>query len=368
MCRFIAKEGVHNNIRRPIRPDFKDTDADLPPAQVNRRTYSPKVLGIVCGVSLLIVALSAGHQEINTPVIAYTGGAHALSSANVSLLEAVRNPHVTSTAQGGGDVVVVGGALVADAGPLGTQADIVEGKNNGEISLYVVREGDTLSQIGEMFDVSVNTIRWANDIEYGEEIQPGDALAILPITGIKHTVKKGDTLSTIAKKYNADSTEIRSYNGLSSDRRLAVGDVVIIPHGEIEAPAPAVRSTPRGVSGGGPTYAGYYMRPIAGGQRSQGIHGYNAVDLATYAGAEIYASAAGRVIISKNAGWNGGYGNYVVIKHDNGTQTLYAHNARNNVSVGQIVSQGQVIGYVGSTGRSTGAHVHFEIRGARNPF
>ena len=80
------------------------------------------------------------------------------------------------------------------------------------------------------------------------------------------------------------------------------------------------------------------------------------------------ASASGEVIISRAGGWNGGYGSYVVIKHSNGTQTLYAHNSRNNVSVGDYVNQGDIIAFVGSTGKSTGPHVHFEIRGARNPF
>ena len=110
------------------------------------------------------------------------------------------------------------------------------------------------------------------------------------------------------------------------------------------------------------------MRPIAGGHRSQGIHGHNGVDLAASVGTPIYASAAGTVIISKTGGYNGGYGNYIVIRHDNGTQTLYAHNTENYVGVGETVSQGQTIGTVGSTGRSTGAHVHFEVRGAKNPF
>lgn len=80
------------------------------------------------------------------------------------------------------------------------------------------------------------------------------------------------------------------------------------------------------------------------------------------------AAADGVVIVSKNTGWNGGYGTYVVIAHDNGTQTLYAHMSRTIVYVGQRVKKGQMIGNLGSTGKSTGPHVHFEIRGAVNPF
>ena len=109
------------------------------------------------------------------------------------------------------------------------------------------------------------------------------------------------------------------------------------------------------------------MRPVTG-PRSQGIHGYNGVDIAGSCGGQIRAAAAGTVIVSKGYGWNGGYGIYVVITHANGTQTLYAHNATNWVISGQYVAQGQIIGTVGSTGRSTGCHVHFEVRGAKNPF
>jgi len=122
-------------------------------------------------------------------------------------------------------------------------------------------------------------------------------------------------------------------------------------------------------SAGGPAYVGYYGHPIpSGARRTQGLHGYNGVDLGAPNGTPVVASAAGTVIISRQGGWNGGYGNYVVISHGNGTQTLYAHLSSNTVQTGDSVLQGQMIGYVGSTGRSTGAHLHIEVRGAKNPF
>jgi murein DD-endopeptidase MepM/ murein hydrolase activator NlpD len=102
--------------------------------------------------------------------------------------------------------------------------------------------------------------------------------------------------------------------------------------------------------------------------RTQGIHGYNGVDLGAPAGTAVRAAAAGQVIISKASGWNGGYGQYIVVKHANGTQTLYAHLSANSVAAGATVAQGQLIGAVGNTGKSTGNHVHFEVRGAKNPF
>ena len=268
---------------------------------------------------------------------------------------------------GGGEVIMVGdSALLPEAGPLGAASDFEDLPPGDRISIYVVRAGDTLSEIAEMFKVSVNTIMWANDLSRATAIREGQILVILPVTGVQHTVVKGDTLQSLAKKYKADLEEIIRFNDLNSATALAVGTTVIIPDGEVAAPPTAGQS--HYVRGGGPSYAGYYLRPIRGGVKTQGLHGYNGVDLAAAAGAPIYAAAAGRVIISKQSGWNGGYGNYIAIEHGNGTQTLYAHNQSNIVSVGQTVVQGQVIGYIGSTGKSTGPHVHFEIRGAKNPF
>ncbi|MBI2100607.1 MAG: peptidoglycan DD-metalloendopeptidase family protein [Candidatus Vogelbacteria bacterium] len=269
--------------------------------------------------------------------------------------------------RGGGEITVVDeSALEPELGPLGTVSDLKDLPTSDQISIYVVRQGDTLSEIAEMFKVSVNTIIWANDLRRATDIKEGQVLVILPITGIRHTVAKGETLQSIVKKYRGDLEEVIQFNGLETDAALAVGAVIIIPDGELSAPAAA--GQPRLVRGGGPEYAGYYLRPIRGGVKTQGLHGYNGVDLATATGEPIYAAAAGRVITSRASGWNGGYGNYLAIKHDNGTQTLYAHNQSNIVSVGQWVVQGQVIGYVGSTGKSTGPHVHFEVRGAKNPF
>ncbi len=290
------------------------------------------------------------------------------NSQNTTLLKAALN-YDPNPSKGGGDITVVGGvALLPDTGPSGTLANIEDKPpTSDQISIYVVRDGDSLSQIAEIFNVSVNTIIWSNDIKRGSLITPGQTLVILPISGLQHTVKKGDTLESIAKKYKGDLEEILQYNGLEESAVLAVGDVVTVPDGEIATPV--YYGTYSLISGSsGPEYAGYYLRPVAGGRKTQGLHGYNGVDLAAPYGTPILASAGGVVIISRNSGWNGGYGKYIVIKHGNGTQTLYAHNNSNIVYQGTTVVQGQVIGYVGSSGRSTGAHTHFEVRGAKNPF
>ncbi len=288
------------------------------------------------------------------------------TSQNMTILKASLNPDKNS-AKGGGDITVIdNSALLPESGPAGTLVDINESNHSDQISLYVVRPGDTLSVIARMFGVSINTILWANDVT-PSALRPGDRLIILPISGLKHTVKEGDTLKNIAVKYNADIKEIIQFNDLKADTSLAIGSEIIIPDGEIAAPKSSKPSAKlRGV--GGPNYAGYYTKPLAFYSKTQGLHGYNGVDLAAPAGTPIMAAASGEIIISKNYGWNGGYGEYVVISHSNGTQTLYSHMSGNITYSGMRVIQGQVIGYVGSTGKSTGSHLHFEIRGAKNPF
>ncbi len=307
-----------------------------------------------------------------------TTTANILNSQNMQLLQSPLNPN-DDASRGGGDIIIVNDdSLLPETGPLpGGELN----HENDQISIYVVRKGDTLANIAKLFGVSKNTIIWGNDIK-GGVVTEGQTLAILPVSGVKHIVKKGDSLKSIALKYKANLEDILSYNNLSENAQLAVGDEIIVPDGEVfDAPVTTTRTTTpqsgavrtlqnarKRMIANYPTYAGYYIRPIRGGVKTQGIHGYNGVDLASSIGTPIMAAASGQVIISKSSGWNGGYGQYIVIQHGNNTQTLYGHLSRNIVSSGTSVVQGQVIGYMGSTGHSTGPHVHFEIRGAKNPF
>lgn len=293
----------------------------------------------------------------------------ALHDPALPLLRAAthRDP---SNAKGGGDIAVVGGvALMSEQGPEGTIADVEDHKTGG-ITLYTVRSGETLSEIAAAFDISINTIVWANDLK-SRTVRPGQELLILPISGVTHTVKRGDTLASLAKKYGGDLEEIAVFNDLDADASLAVGQKVVIPGGELPktaAPSSSSTGASRIATVSGPQIIGYFAHPVPGGIRTQGIHGYNGVDIGARTGTGVRASAAGSVIVARASGWNGGYGSYIVIKHENGTQTLYAHLSRVDVAPGQTVSQGETIGAVGNTGRSTGSHLHFEVRGAKNPF
>ena len=287
------------------------------------------------------------------------------SAAHMALLSAAVNPD-TITAQGGADITVQDNALLS-SGPIGASEIAPQGST--QIRVYTVREGDSLSQVAEMFGVTTNTILWANDLPRATQIRAGDTLVILPVAGVQHKITSGETLSSIAKKYDGDTDEILSYNQMDDASELQVGETLIIPGGTLQSvQARAASAKPVKISGSTAASSAGLIHPVPGAVRSQGIHGNNGVDFAAGHGTTIRAAAAGEVIVSKSSGWNGGYGQYIVIRHSNGVQTLYSHLSRNDVGVGAYVNQGQVIGGMGNTGRSTGSHLHFEVRGGNNPF
>ncbi|MDO8604097.1 MAG: M23 family metallopeptidase [bacterium] len=312
----------------------------------------------------------------NTAVLAVRS--EAQNSQTISLLEGAVN-FDPNPAKGGGDITVVDdSALLSETGPSGTLADVEQGDHQGKVSLYVVRSGDTIAQVAKMFGVSVNTILWANDLSRGATLRDGQHLVVLPIDGVQHTVQKGDTLQSIAKKYKGDMAEILEFNDMTATEKLSVGDIVIVPNGaEVVVPTTSGSTTSGSRSrtiASYPAYNGYYAHPVPLGHKTQGIHGYNGVDYGAPRGTPVYASAEGIVIVSKfktgacGRTCGGGYGNYIVIEHPNGTQTLYGHLSTVFTAVGGRVDKGQFIGEVGNTGKSSGSHLHFEVRGAKNPF
>jgi murein DD-endopeptidase MepM/ murein hydrolase activator NlpD len=270
--------------------------------------------------------------------------------------------------------IVSENALLATTSPMGTSDGTLEdsGSFSDQISVYVVRKGDSISQIADMFGVSVNTILWANDMKKGDKLVEDDVLFILPISGIEHIIAKGETLNSIAKLYKADIVDIARFNGIAEGEKLTVGDKIIVPGGEIyNESTPSLKTNTNNGQYKTPNVnvAGYFINPVpAYSRRSQGLHGpgKRGIDLAAPTGTQILASAGGTVLIARN-GWNGAYGNMIIIQHPNGTKTLYGHLSKISTTTGAQVSQGQVIGNVGSTGRSTGPHLHFEVFNAKNP-
>ncbi len=247
------------------------------------------------------------------------------------------------------------------------------GKN--QIITYTVKSGDNLGKIANLFGINVDTIKLANSLQK-TVLTPGQELMILPISGIYYEVKKGDTLSDLALKYKISASLIREYNNLE-DNSLKIGQKIILPgarqiasNTQIASSSTANTSTTGfKVDNSTNSNSNYFIYPTTGWNWGE-AHGIDnrAVDIANACGTPIYASASGIVIEAKTSGYNGGYGLYLKIQHDNGTATLYAHLSSLSVANGQYVNQGQVIGKMGTTGRSTGCHLHFEVIGARNPF
>lgn len=246
-----------------------------------------------------------------------------------------------------------------------------------EIETYVVASGDTLSGIAEKFDISVNTLLWANNLTLRSVLKPGQELSILPVSGVLHTVKSGDTLLAIAKKYGIDSQTIATYNRLEDDASLQVGQQFIIPGGVVSTTVARTTTTPVSVKDiftSAPSDSQGSTTP------SEGFSMVWPTDLSTivrglswfHTGYDIdcnghangtstndnYAAADGTVIF---AGTKTGYGNTVEIDHGNGLMTRYGHFYSLYVQSGQTIAAGDPLGRCGSTGKSTGTHLHFEV-------
>ena len=270
-----------------------------------------------------------------------------------------------------GTVSLIGGSIITAP----SVSDSVESvAPRQDIETYLVQSGDSLSSIANQFGISLNTLLWSNGLSVNSVLQPGDSMSILPTSGVLHTVASGDTLSRIAAKYDVSQEEIIAYNSLGNANTLSIGDQVIVPGGSVAAVAPTSRSTAvsqilTSPSSGSSANSGTAISPAAGsaymiwptdlhvitqyyGWRHTGI------DVDCHWDNNNYASMDG---IVQFVGWKGGYGYTVEINHGNGLVTRYGHHASMYVSNGQHVSQGQAIGLCGTTGRSTGTHLHFEV-------
>lgn len=242
---------------------------------------------------------------------------------------------------------------------------------------YFVQAGDTLSGIAEKFDLTVNTILWANNLTWNSTIKPGAKLVILPSSGVDYEIKKGDNLNSVAKKYQADLDKILAYNELSSVSDIRAGDLIFIPEGikptqvVSSYKAPTVANKPK--NNPADVFSNEVVPPASDLSAntkllwpvlSHRITQYfswrhTGLDVGDKVGNPIYASEDGKI---ERSGWSTGYGYNVIINHGNGLETLYGHASKLLVKTGETVSRGQVIALIGSTGWSTGPHLHMEVR------
>lgn len=239
-------------------------------------------------------------------------------------------------------------------------------KPRSEIVTYTVQKGDTITGIAKKFGISEDTIKWQNDLK-SDYISIGDSLEILSVSGIAHKVLSGDTVYTIAKKYSANSQAIVDFpfNDFADPQTfsLVTGQIIIVPDGVQPQAQPTyiarrtfIPSGPVVISGAGFTW------PARGTMNQYYSWYHKGIDVGAPIGTPVIAAQSGVVSGAYSGGWNGGYGVHVIIAGDNGYQTLYSHMSAVNVSAGQSVAVGSVVGWVGMTGRTTGPHLHFEIR------
>jgi len=253
-------------------------------------------------------------------------------------------------------------AMVVSYNPYaGSLSTVFSVKPRDKVEDYTVRGGETLALIAKKFDISIDTVKWANNLK-SDLIKPNQVLKIPPVTGIVHKVASGETIHTIAKKYNTNAQNILNFPFNSFDDldtfSLVAGQTLYVPDGTIEPEKPAykfVASIQAGVKG-----SSNFIWPTSGAITQYYVWYHKALDIANSSAPPVIAADSGTVVYAGCLNW--GYGCHIIIDHGNGYQTLYGHLSSYSVEAGNSVGQASQIGVMGSSGRSTGTHLHFEIR------
>lgn len=239
----------------------------------------------------------------------------------------------------------------------------VSEKPRDSVIKHTVSEGETISSIAEKYNVSTDTVKWANPDIKGEKIAIGQELAIPPVTGVVIKVTKGETIYSIAKKYKTEPQNILNFpfNDFTDldTFALAAGQTLVVPDGVMPEAQPVY--SPRLIAQVGAIPGdGQFIWPTQGLITQRPVSYHMAVDIANPSLPGVAAADGGQVVVVERQRY--GYGWHVIVDHKNGYQTLYAHLSDIYVNVGQGVSKGSIIGKMGSTGRSSGPHLHFEVR------
>ncbi len=328
------------------------------------------------GTHSMLYALVATDPSASIDVVS-AGQFVAISPSSYGYDDGAIDPlaHLDTLSEGDGyATTTVGGTAVS--APSISEGHTPEADRTS-IETYVVSEGDTLYGIAQKFGLNLTSLLWANNLTVRSLIKPGQDMKIVPVNGVLYTVKKGDTISKITKNYGSESDKIIAFNKLASANDLKIGETLMLPDGEPPfVPAPVVRPLAVKTPSSSQTLTGKpttNTAPLSGFTSGSGTwvwptdwhvitqyYGWKHTgididgDYTTFS----FAASDGVIIYS---GWRNGYGNTVEIDHGNGIVTRYAHHSKLFVNVGDIVTVGQKLAQTGSTGRSTGTHLHFEV-------
>ncbi len=251
-------------------------------------------------------------------------------------------------------------ALLADDGEEAVQQEVSEDELSLTYQTYRVKSGDMIGFIADKYDVTQDTIISINNIKQSRLIQVGQYLKIPSMPGILYTTKtKGETPSTIAEKYKVDAEKCALVNNISIDTELESGLQLFVPDAQLDW---ATRQEINGDLFRKPLHSRYYLSSYYGWRDSPFNTGkrsfHTGIDMACSTGTPIYPAMDGVVTA---AGYNSTYGNYVIVQHHSGYKTLYGHMSKITCRKGNFVYTTTQIGKVGSTGLSTGPHLHFTV-------
>lgn len=347
--------------------EFKEQNDTLAGAKKILALFSVAAFCLGVGLTTLSVYIanrmneSTGVGGLETPTAADLSEADlaALTSDNVAYVDAtpkevtpdaLSEPLAEGQQSGFGEDIESASALLEEENE-GVEAPLC-------YYTYRVKKGDMIGYIADKFDITTDTIISVNDIHQSRLLQIGQYLKIPSMPGIVYNVRQGDSLSSICDKYEVSMKKCAKVNSISQEAVLQAGSSIFIPDAQLDW---ATKQEINGDLFRRPLRAKYYLSSYFGWRSSpfSGKRSYHSgIDMACPQGTPVYAASSGKVT---SAGYNNVYGNYVIITHPNGYKTLYGHMSAILVSSGRNVILGTNIGRVGSTGMSTGPHLHFTV-------
>lgn len=375
----------------------KNLKKDYPSViRISNKAVSPKIAIFykpitlkVCFSALMFIYIVSTPMKANAGFLSFMGDILGSDNAVVSiptvdpsknsqtleLLEPSITPDLKNQKDKASVVIVDDQALETKTGPMGPAGNLQDYVTSAPVNVYIVKKGDTLKSIAKKFKVPVDAIIYANpDIKREDLDNIGQKLVVFQVKSEFDKANKPEK-DRLAKEKSAKekAEKAEKVDKLTKANTMESTPVVETPVQTVssvtEANSDSSTEESNNIGPVGKIANGFiWPFPEGVGRVTQRLHGPNGVDLGAPKGTPIYAIADGTILIADGSGWNGGYGLYVVENFDDGTQSLYAHMSKVVAVSGAKVKQGDLIGYVGSTGHSTGPHLHIERRGGVNPF